>query len=396
MPNVLIFSPDFDGHRQVYVFVMAHVLRELGFKIFIAGNIHQTYSNSFYLDKLKKNEDIKIIDTSNYAEGGINISAIEFLELQIVCESDLTVFAEADNHIPLFVSQIFKNKNRLRGKIVGVFLRPFYYYYQKSLSDQLKYLKHLPSRWRNDEKLFYEYFLHRFSLLNKVLCIDENFADHHQYIKWLPDIFQEYADSIVKEEKSEQRIWIERLNEFKEKNKGRFLFLYFGTAQYRRGYDTLLKMANESDSSFIHCGLRNDNERYIHDIEELRTSLSKSGRLFETDQYIEDPFCIECFFKSVSHLVLPYRNFFGSSGVMLQALSFGIPVLAPDNGIIGYRIKTHYLGSTYNDKESSSLHTQFEYFKKLDPKVFENSIKNYMNHQSTEQLKRVLVSTFTD
>ena len=209
-------------------------------------------------------------------------------------------------------------------------------------------------------------------------------------------MFQQYADLIIQDEKAEQRIWIEKLSEFKEQNKGKFLFFYFGTAQYRRGYDTLLKMAEENGGCFIHCGLRNDSDKFIHDIGSLRSSLSKSGRLFETDQYIEDPLCIEYFFKSVSHLILPYRNFYGSSGVMLQALSFGIPVLAPENGIIGYRIKTHHLGSTYNDKELSSLNTQFEYFKKLDPKVFESGIKDYMNHQSTEQLKKVLVNTFAD
>jgi len=395
MLNALIYSPDFDGHRQVYVFVIAHVLKELGFKIYIACNTKQILSNSFYIDRLKKNLDTKIIDTSKYAEGGTKITPDEFLKLQYECETDLTVFAEADNYISLFVSQISKKKNRFRGKLVGIFLRPFYFYDQIGLFDKLRYLKHLPSRWRNDDQLFHEFFLRRFSLLNVALYIDENFVAHHQYCQWMPDVFQQYADLMIQDEKSEQRVWIGKLNEFKEKNKGRFLFLYFGTAQPRRGYDILLKMAEESGGCFIHCGLRNSNEHYVYDITGLRLSLSKNGHLFETDQYIEDPSCIEYFFKSVSHLVLPYRNFSGSSGVMLQALSFGIPILAPENGINGYRIKKYQLGITYNDKNASSLNTRFDYFKKLDPKIFENNIKVYMNYQSAEQLKRVLVNTFT-
>lgn len=394
MPNVLIYSPSFDGHRQVYVFVLAHVLKELGFKIYIAGNTKQIISNSFYIDKLKKSPETKIIDTSKYAGGGFNITPAEFLGLQNECETDLTVFAEADNHISLLVSQISKNKNRFRGKLAGIFLRPFYYY-QNGLFDKLRRLKHLLSKWRNENQLFHEFLLRRFSLLNVALSIDENFVAHHQYCHWLPDVFQQYADLIVQDEKSEQRVWIEKLNEFKEKNKGRFLFLYFGTAQFRRGYDILLKMAEENGACFIHCGLRNSNEQYVYDINELRSSLSKNGRLFETDQYIEDPLCIEYFFKSVSHLVLPYRNFFGSSGVMLQALSFGIPILAPENGIMGYRIKKYQLGITYNDKNATSLNTQFDYFKELDPKTFENNIKVYMNYQTAEQLKKVLINTFT-
>jgi hypothetical protein len=394
MPNVLIFSPGFDGHRQVYVFVLAHVLEELGFKIYIAGNTKQIISNSFYVDKLKNRLENKIIDTSKYAEGGLNITPLEFQELQDELKTDLTVFAEADHHISLFGSQILKKKNKFRGKSVGIFLRPFYYYYQNGLYERLRYLRYLPSRWKIDDQLFHEIFLKQFSLLDVALYIDENFVAHHKYCKWLPDVFQQYADLIIQDEKSEQRIWIEKLGEFKEKNKGRFLFFYFGTAQFRRGYDILLKMAKDGGDCFIHCGLRNKNEQFIYDTNELRATLTKNGRLFETDQYIADPLCIEYFFKSVSHLVLPYRNFFGSSGVMLQALGFGIPVLASEKGIMGYRIKKYQLGITYNDKIKTSLKIQFDYFKELNLKIFEDNIKAYMSYQTCEQLKKVLINSF--
>ena len=395
MPNALIYSAGFDGHRQVYVYVVAHVLKNLGYKIFIAGNTKQAISNSFYVDRLNKSLETKIIDTSRYAGGGVSITPADFLDLQNECQSDLTVFTEADYHIFLFDSQLFRKKNRFRGRLAGIFLRPFYYYQQTGIYDKLRYLKHLPSNWRYDDQLFYEVFLRRFSLLNLALCIDENFVAHHKYFQWLPDVFQEYADSIVHDDKSAQRVWVDKLREFKEKNKGRFLFLYFGTAQARRGYDVLLKMAVEKGGCFIHCGLRNSNDKYLYDINELRSTLSKDDRLFETDQYIEDPVCIEYFFKSVTYLVLPYRNFYGSSGVMLQALNFGIPIMAPENGIIGYRIAKNQLGITYNDKDATSLNTKFELIKELDPKIFENNIKDYMNLQSVRQLEKVLVNAFT-
>lgn len=394
MPNALIYSPDFDGHRQVYVFVMANVLLELGFRVFIAGDTKHIISNSFYIDKLKDFKDINIIDTSKYPYGGNAISSTEFLNLQNACQTDLTIFAEADMHIPLFVSQLFKRKNRFRGKLAGIFLRPFYFYDQPGLIDKLRYLKHLPARWKSDERLFHGFLLKRFSLINVPLYIDEIFVDHHPSTVWLPDMFQQYAELLVKDERSDQRSWIKKLDEFKEKNSGRFLFFYFGTAQLRRGYDTLIKMANDNGDCFIHCGLRNDKEKFVYDVDILRSTLRKDGRLFETNQYITDPVCIEYFFRSVSHLILPYRNFFGSSGVMLQALSFDIPILAPENGIIGHRIKKYRLGLTYNNKMTSSLEVQFSNFRKLDPEDFRENIKTYMNFQSTDQLKKVLVNSF--
>lgn len=395
MQNVLIFSPGLDGHRQIYVFVMAHILQELDFNIFIAGNMQQKVSNSFYVDKLKQRPGITVLDTGNYAGGGLGITLTEFIGLQDKCRTDLTIFADADNHIPLFTSQILNKGNRLRGRVVGIFMRPFYYYRKRRLTDKLRFIKHFPSRWKNDEQLFYSFFLKRFSLLNVSLSIDENFVRNNANFTWLPDVFQQYAEAIIKpDEKSAQRHWIEKLGTFKEKNKSRFPFFYFGTAQYRRGYDTLLKLAEESGGCFIHCGLRDDDAKFSYDTDELISSLKKEDRFFETNEYIEDPVCIEYFFRSVSHLILPYRDFFGSSGVMLQALEYGIPVLAPDTGIIGYRIKKYNLGITYSDSDINSLTTQLNRFKEMNPKSFENDIKTYMNFQSVEQLRAVLVNSF--
>ena len=395
MQNALIFSPDLDGHRQVYVFVMAKILEELSFNIYIAGDMRQKISNSFYIDKLKKKSKITIIDTSNYAAGGFDITLSEFSKLQNACKADLTIFTEADNHISLFTSQIFKTKDRLKGRVVGIFMRPFYYYRKSSFLDKLRFLKHFSSRWKKDEKLFYKFFLKRFSLLDVSLSIDENFVSYNPNFKWLPDVFQQYAELIIKpDEKSSQRMWIEKLKTFKEKNKNRFSFFYFGTAQYRRGYDTLLKLAEETGGCFIHCGLRGDDAKFSYDTNEIISSLKNGGRFFETNEYIEDPLCIEYFFRSVSHLVLPYRNFFGSSGVMLQALEYGIPILAPDTGIMGDRIKKYNLGNTYSDSNINSLETELDHFKSMNPKSFENNIKAYMNFQSVEQLKMVLVNSF--
>jgi hypothetical protein len=394
MPNALIYSPDFDGHRQVYVFVLAHVLREKGYKIFIAGNTTKKLANTFYIDRLRNIPGAYFIDSSKYPDGGFNITPKDFLELQNSCESDLTVFAEADNHISLLNSQISK-QNRFRGKLIGIFLRPFYYYEKTGILDKLRYIKHFPERWRNDDLMFHEILLKRYSLLDVAFYIDENFVSHHKYSSWLPDVFQEFADTVVKDEKSAQRIWIEKLDEFREKNKGRFPFFYFGTAQFRRGYDTLLKLAVDNGGCFIHCGLNNDTDKYVLDIYELKSILKRDGRLFETNQFIEDPYCIEYFFKSVSHLVLPYRNFYGSSGVMLQALGFGIPVLAPEKGIIGYRINKFQMGSTYNDENGNSLESQFNKFKNIDPETFKSSIKNYMNYQTAEQLRKTLINSIS-
>jgi hypothetical protein len=392
MNNALIYSSGFDGHRQVYVFVLSHILCELKFNIFIAGNLKEKITTSIYIEKLKKNDRVTMIDTSSYAQGGLEISAIEIIELQNKYNIELTVFAEADHHIPLFNEQINSRSNRLHGKTIGIFLRPFYYYEKLSFLDKLRYVKHFKSRWKSDERMFHGFLLKHYRLLDSALYIDENFVAHHKSTQWLPDVFQQFAETLVSNEYLEQRIWIDKLNEFTEKNKGLFIFLYFGTAQKRRGYDLLLKMAIEQNACFVHCGLRDDREKYDYDVDEFRKILYDNKRMMETDQYISDPVCIEHFFKSVSHLVLPYRKFYGSSGVMLQAFTYGIPVLVPEVGIIGYRVKRHNLGLTYKG-DFNSLIEQYKKFKEISKNSFADSINLYMHQQSVTNLKEVLVKT---
>lgn len=396
MTVALIYSPGFDGHRQIYVFVLSHILNELGYFVYIAGNTEQKVSNSFYINELRKWDNVKIIDTSNYLEGGLKITHSQFLELQNRLSVDITILPEADHHLELLNSQIPRKSKALRGKVYGIFLRPFYYYQHLGTLDTLRYIKHLPSRWKKDERLFHELFLDRFSLLEKALYIDEKYVQNHHRRFWIPDMFQQYADMIVQNEDTEQRIWIERLENFKRKNSGRFLFLYFGTAQFRRGYDIVMNMAYKLDGCFVHSGLKNNNEKYPLDIIEMRRTLGERGALLETDQYIEDPQCVESFFKSVTYLILPYRNFYGSSGVMLQALSYEIPVLAPDKGIIGHRLSKYGLGLTYSDRNPADLYSQFHKIISIDPRLYKNSIDNYMAFQTAVNLKKILVSILTD
>ena len=82
MTNALIYSPGFDGHRQLFVFVLARILNDLGYFVHIAGNRKQNISNSFYINELEKWPAVEITDSSGYPEGGLGINPSQFLELQ--------------------------------------------------------------------------------------------------------------------------------------------------------------------------------------------------------------------------------------------------------------------------------------------------------------------------
>lgn len=395
MPTALIYSPLFDGHRQMYVFVLANVLKELGFKIFIASDMHAQSDSKTYIEKIRIDYSITMVDTSIYPKGGLEISRVEFCELQNKLDIDLTIFTEADHHIELFIGQIPLKQKKLRGRIIGIFLRPFYFYDKPTLIEKLKYMKHLPSTWQSDERLFFDFFLKYFPLLDSILCLDENFVSKHSYSNWLPDVFQSYTENLLPLSHDSAETWITELDTFKKHNKGRFVFLYFGTAQYRRGYDTLLKMAVEHNGCFLHCGLRGNDIRLPVSVEELRSKLQTEGRFMETNEFIETPATIEAFFRSTTHLILPYKHFYGSSGVMIQALSYGIPVLVPENGVMGYRVKKYNLGMVFDEETPSSLNTQFEKFVHTTPLDFQNGISTFLDFQNTSALKTTLECAFS-
>ena len=395
MPNALIYSPIFDGHRQMYVFVLSHVLKELGFNVFIAGDISAQSDSNAHIEKIKADYTVHFIDTSIYKMSGLKISRAEFFELQTRLNIDFTIFAEADHHIELFIDQIPVKQKKLKGRVTGIFLRPFYLYKRHTFIESLKYIKHLPEIWKNDERVFFEFFLKYFPLLDSVLCIDENFVSKYSYSQWLPDVFQKFTENIFQTESNPSLAWLTRLDNFKKQNNGRFVFLYFGTAQNRRGYDTLLKMTVENDGCFLHCGLRGNETKFTENVDQLRSILQSENRFLETNEFIENPVIIEAFFKMTTHIILPYRRFYGSSGVMIQALGYGIPVLVPENGIMGHRVKKHKLGLVFDDKSPESLNKRFQQFIKLSPSQFSNGISTFLEFQNTEILRLSLESAIT-
>ena len=388
MQNAMIYSENLNGHRQVYVFVIATILYKLGYKVVVVANFSQNVSNSFYIDQFKLIDNLDTIDIGLPPYNGIvNVSKI--IKLQKSNQITISIFSDADHHISLFNQQLFSGKKKLIGRNIGIFIRPFYFYHKHSIWERLKYIINLRNNWRFDARLFHEFFSTRFNLLNCALHIDDNFASFHKKVSWIPDVFQQFADKVIINECASQRNWIEKINDFKSRNNGNFIVLYFGTANQRKGYDVLLKLADDNNACFIHCGLNDSSQEYNIDVENIKKKLEEEDRLLETNEFISDPLTIEWFFKSTTHLVLPYRNFLGSSGIMLQALGYGVPVLVPDYGLMGFRVKKYNLGLTFS-KTAIDLNDQFLNFIHTPIEVFANSIRDYMKIQSVNHLEEVL------
>jgi len=58
MKNALLYSPGLAGHRQVYIFVLANILRKLSYSVYVAANFAEKPKSLFYLDKLRADPEI--------------------------------------------------------------------------------------------------------------------------------------------------------------------------------------------------------------------------------------------------------------------------------------------------------------------------------------------------
>jgi glycosyltransferase involved in cell wall biosynthesis len=110
------------------------------------------------------------------------------------------------------------------------------------------------------------------------------------------------------------------------------------------------------------------------------------GGLLETGGHYLDPATADAFMAAARCVVLPYRAHDGSSGVMLQALAAGRPVLVPDRGLMAYRVRGFGLGSVYRDGDHDDLRRQFRELQERGPAPYADALAAFVDYFSWPQL----------
>ena len=90
------------------------------------------------------------------------------------------------------------------------------------------------------------------------------------------------------------------------------------------------------------------------DVEALRAQLKNENRLYETNAYVHTQRLKELLFGSIRLYITTHRLALSSSTV-IQALELGKPVLVPDRGLLGYRVRKNNLGDVYSYEDLSDL-----------------------------------------
>jgi hypothetical protein len=405
--RILLYSPDVVGHPSVYCRVIADALTSQSCQLVVAMGFTDEISlnDSRDIQPLLSRAGVQLIDTRNFSRTGQpHLAAEEIAGLQLHFSVDTTLFIEADKSNTEFIRIAAGTAPRLLGRNLGIFAKTAEWYPgEDSFTGQRRTLlaptvrttlgnvKRAIFNKRQSARYFYEKVIIQSRVLDDILVKDERLAKWRgPPVYWMPEISRPAALSESPEESAE---FLRRRNEiecFLATNKRLEPVLYFGDAAYYKGYDLFLKFVADNPSTCaIHAGRSYDAQQKSYfrcDVEALRVQLKNQNRLYETNSYVHTQRLKELLFGSIRVYITTHRLALSSSTV-IQALELGKPVLVPDRGLLGYRVRKNHLGDVYKYEDLFDLGQKAEKLWRSDLSYFSAVAKSFWQRFSDEAIQ---------
>ena len=375
MKRVLLYSPDVVGHPRVYCRVIADALKDADCEITVALGCKEQagLAESPDLHPLADRAGVVLLDNRTVSKSGNpHLTIAELVSLQERLKIDTTLFIEADKSVPGLRQIAAGDAPRLKGRNLGIFAATSEWHPGEdtftgapltlrapTLRTTLGNIKRAIFNRSDALPYFYEKLVIGQGILDEIIVKDERLANWRgPPVRWMPEISRPEPAPETPEQVAEYEHWARELKSFREHNPGREPVLYFGDAAYYKGYDLFLEFVCRTPSTCaIHAGRGYGTEDRAHfrsDVDAMRADLKAQGRLLETNDYVHTQRLKELFFGSVRVYLTTHRLALSSS-TMLQALELGIPVLVPDRGLLGWRVREHGLGDVYRYEDLEDL-----------------------------------------
>jgi glycosyltransferase involved in cell wall biosynthesis len=380
VPRILLYSPDVVGHPRVYCRVIADALQGLPCELVIAMGFSDaaTLQDSPDLHPLAQRAGVQLVDTRQFSSrGSTRLSAEELVAMQERFGISTTLFIEADKSKDEFLRIASGAAPHLHGRTLGIFANTAEWYpgedsftgerktlRAKTLRTTLGNIKRALFNRRDTARHFYERSILGARVLDEVLVKDERLADWHGApVYWMPEISRPAPAIESAEDAAEFEQRKTELGKFLTPNAALEPVLYFGDAAPYKGYDLFLHfVASTPGVCGVHAGRTydpRDLQYFRCDVEALRSQLRSEGRLLETNDYVHTQRLKELYFGCVRVYLTTHRLALSSS-TMIQALELGKPVLVPDRGLIGHRVRTQGLGAVYRYEDLADLRRRAE------------------------------------
>ena len=385
------------GHPRVYCRVIADALAESPCELIIAMGFTESVGleESPDLQPLIAQNSVQLIDIRMYSQSGqSSLTAEELVSLQAQFNIDTTLFIEADKSNTEFRRIAKGEAPRLRGRNLGIFANTAEWYpgedsfsgeRRRLLAPKLRMtlgnIKRAIFNRREQARYFYETVIIGAGVLDELFVKDERLADWYgPPVYWMPEISRPVSAPETAEEQAEYQLRKAEIESFLVSNEGREPVLYFGDAAYYKGYDLLLRFIAENPSTCaVHPGRTYDNQEKSYfscDVDALRKQLRAEGRLYETNAYVHTQRLKELFFGVIRVYITTHRLALSSSTV-IQAAEFGKPVIVPDRGLIGYRVRANKSGAVYKYEDLADLRIKAEQLWYGDLGKYEDPISQF-------------------
>ena len=371
MKNLLIFCPNIGGHSQIYCNVIADWALSRGYFVYLAyggAYVYDGYKVSKKLTKLaspyityyENVKNIKLINVLNDVNGMTLEQEYNFIRnLQKDLEIDITILPDGSrdlDNLRIFYKQNKLNHRRLYNSFTICFCLQTGFYYKNFLRRYLG-IRELKSIIDFDRIVIFDEFLFKKIKSRK--------------FGFMPDISTSYN---VKQNATYDKKVMDRYTNFLQVNKNKEIVFYFGQANLRKGYDILLKLVSMNyNLVLVHCG---EIIKSIREDQIIMSQLKKENRIFLYNTFVTSDKMISEFFNSINFFVLGHRNHYLSSGTMIQALLYNKPLIVPNKGLMGRRVKVNKIGLVYRHCSIKDLNQKI-IFMSQSHKKYLNTIKNY-------------------
>lgn len=352
--RILIVEPEATGHRMVlYVRILIQEIIRRGWDFILMTTKKATEHESYNIVKtdIGREIDVVLMDEVKIFKN-INIFTLiarqyfyynafkkKVIELKKCIDIDYVYLMSFE-----YCDKIISIKGSPFNDIPfgGMFVSIKFHHYAMGLG----------RKSRND--YFYEKMLH-FMLRCKQLKI----------CNYIDEVYDEYvAKRNIR--KSNKMIYVPDIGELKgciDKNGAReilkikeetFIVLVYGTMTKRKGVANLFLAINEMvENRKIVVLLAGKQDEYIKNLLKSRIvkDIKKKAELIVYDKFLnEEEEYVS--FKVADAVWLGYDKVFsGASGVMVQAASLGIPVIASKYGVVGWTVKKYGIGELIDPED---------------------------------------------
>jgi glycosyltransferase involved in cell wall biosynthesis len=382
--KLLIYEPQTEGHHLSYLQYVIEDLLEAEFQLTVALDqrpeakalIQQQLGG--LLDRVTV---IAARDQSGWLQGRGTTDTVAACQKKAGVEDVfLCCFDEIASHCLRRAAFGMMPPASLRGVMGGIYVRPRFLSHRRFSFSLNQWMKR-----KGFARLVREGWFRRILFLDEYLHASLSRKGNASPFYFLPDPAPDFHE--IAKTQARERLGLPQRPR---------MFLFYGGPYKRKGLDlavTAMLGLQPYSRAYLLCAGQQPSDPIVA---KGLARLVQIHRAHSINRYIsneEEELC----FAACDAVLLPYRQHFGSSGVLARAAAAGKLVIASDEQLIGRRVREHNLGPLFPSGNAAELRRCIEQVANLPDDQLDRwsqSSRNYAPSCSRAAFKHALLQSF--